>query len=466
MPAFNPQQEYTVVPKLINLKDFFDYEDEFITRPPYQRKSVWPTRKKQALLDSLFRKYYIPRIVIREVRLDTERTVNEVVDGQQRIIAAQEFFSNKLKLPKTLADIHPGLSGKYYKDLDPELRRFIDRELKYDADFIKGIDNPKDSEHQTIATEIFWRLQQGESLNFMEIAHARLSSLVRNFVVKYADDLTFDFESYKPTDSNPNKHKFFKIYHTSNDRMQHLLVMTRLLMLENAGGPTELKDSAVSNFIEIHKAPDGIGNESYENENNARRVLTTMNLFYDIFKNDPMLDDSAGLKELNREYVVISLFLLLRHLRTSYVFEEKEKKLFNNFFLSEFYPRWSEQKEEDSDILLFSSSRQMDQRSIEERDQIIRQIFFNFAKNKNINLQPKDENRTYNESQKINIYRRDKGMCVKCLEEGKSEKESSVSWKEYEADHILAHSMGGNTEEENAQVLCRYHNRKKSNISN
>src|SRR5680860_524106 len=103
--AFNPRSEYTIVSKDINIEDFHRYKDDFVTRPPYQRKSVWSTKKKQALLDSLFRRYYIPKIVIREVRLSGERTVHEVVDGQQRIIVAQEFYSNKLKLPDSLSDI-------------------------------------------------------------------------------------------------------------------------------------------------------------------------------------------------------------------------------------------------------------------------------------------------------------------------------------------------------------------------
>ena len=74
----------------------------------------------------------------------------------------------------------------------------------------------------------------------------------------------------------------------------------------------------------------------------------------------------------------------------------------------------------------------------------------------------KDDQRNFNEAQKIAIYRHDKGLCQICLSEGKSEKEARVSWSEYEADHILAHSKGGATDVDNAQVLCRTHNRKKS----
>lgn len=100
MGVFNPTTEYDVVTKSISIRDFHDYAEEYVVRPPYQRKSVWSRKKQQALLDSLFRRYYVPRIVIREVRLDEDSTVQEVIDGQQRIITAQLFFSGELTLPK------------------------------------------------------------------------------------------------------------------------------------------------------------------------------------------------------------------------------------------------------------------------------------------------------------------------------------------------------------------------------
>lgn len=79
--GFNPRSEYTIISKDIDIRDFFEYKDEYVTRPPYQRKSVWSKKKKQSLLDSLFRRYYIPRLVIREVRLSDKNVVEEIIDG-------------------------------------------------------------------------------------------------------------------------------------------------------------------------------------------------------------------------------------------------------------------------------------------------------------------------------------------------------------------------------------------------
>ena len=175
--------------------------------------------------------------ILREVRRDATRIAREIIDGQQRITTVKEFLADVLVLPESLADVSELLPGATYSSLPVDLRRFVDRDLKFNADVVKGIDDPKNREHQKIAAEIFWRLQQGETLTYMEIAHARLSSLTRNFVEKYADDITFDFEKYEPVDDNRNKHLYFRIISRGNDRMQHLAMLTRFLIFEANDGP-------------------------------------------------------------------------------------------------------------------------------------------------------------------------------------------------------------------------------------
>ena len=55
MAKFDPRTLYDIVPDQIVSEDFHKYAEEFVVRPPYQRKSVWSARKQQDLLDSLFR---------------------------------------------------------------------------------------------------------------------------------------------------------------------------------------------------------------------------------------------------------------------------------------------------------------------------------------------------------------------------------------------------------------------------
>lgn len=459
--SFNPKPEYTIVPTEFSIKDFHEYKEDYVTRPPYQRKVVWSKAKKQSLMDSLFRRYYIPKLVVREVRLSEDRTVNEIIDGQQRITTVQEFFNNQYPLPKSLEDVSEDLPGRYYKDLDTDVRKFIDKSLKYQGDVIKNIEKPDDVKHQIIATEIFWRLQQGETLNYMEVAHAQLSSLTRNFIVKYADDQTFDYYTYQPIDNNSDKLPFFSLLNVDNNRMKHLQFMARFVLIELGNGYADLSDRKIEEFIDSAKTDKGIGDYSYEKTPAAQEVLKNLRTFYEIFKDDPILDENNGIKELSVEYFIISSYLLVRHLRKYYVFYDSMKVIVRDFIYN-FFQRWKTFDETaDNDLLSFSNHRQQGENDLEIRDRIMRQIFFQYLKDNALEIIEKDENRAFSELDRIIIYRRDKGLCQQCLRENKPENEAKVSWSKYQADHVVPHSKGGKTIIENGELLCAYHNQSK-----
>ncbi|MEI6766798.1 MAG: HNH endonuclease [Bacteroidota bacterium] len=144
-----------------------------------------------------------------------------------------------------------------------------------------------------------------------------------------------------------------------------------------------------------------------------------------------------------------------------YVIGDIEKTILNKFFFN-FYARWFKGDQNDFDIVVFSNNRQQSQNNLQERDIILRQIFFEFLTKQNVSLTLLDSKRLFNEAEKIKIYRNDNGLCQQCLAEGKSEKEAQVSWTQYQADHIFPHSKGGKTITDNGQVLCVYHNVRKS----
>jgi 5-methylcytosine-specific restriction endonuclease McrA len=242
--------------------------------------------------------------------------------------------------------------------------------------------------------------------------------------------------------------------------MEHLSLLARLLLIERGDGPTETKDAQVAALIEATQDDSGIGNESFENALEARAVLRTLNLLYEVFKDDPILDDQNGLKELRIEYFVISVYLLARHLSRFYVFDETEKRLFREFILY-FHERWKTKRETDTDILLFADNRQQSKHETEARDRIIRQLFFEYATECGHTMLTKDERRAFSEAERIRIYRDANGMCQICIDEGKPERECQVSWSEFQADHVIPHSKGGRTALDNAQLLCSVHNQRK-----
>jgi hypothetical protein len=216
-------------------------------------------------------------------------------------------------------------------------------------------------------------------------------------------------------------------------------------------------------YVDDYQRSDGIGNWSMEAMPHAKRALRYMQVFHDTFREDPMVDQNSGLKEFRIEYFIISVYILLRHLVSYYVFDAAERKLYHDFVI-DFHTRWrSGERHADTDILIFSDNRQQTGGEIEVRDRIIRQAFFEYATKQGHQMLTKDERRAFSEAERIHIYRRDNGFCQMCVAEGKPEKEAQVSWSEYQADHVVPHSKGGQTTKENAAVLCRYHNLQKSN---
>jgi hypothetical protein len=143
-----------------------------------------------------------------------------------------------------------------------------------------------------------------------------------------------------------------------------------------------------------------------------------------------------------------------------YVFGPVESEVFRVFAIA-FHARWRERREDDLDVLLFSDHRQHSANDIEVRQRVLRQLLFAHLKKGKTSLKTKDQKRAFDEGERIAIYRRDNGICGKCMAEGKTAAESEVPWREYDADHVIPHIKGGQTDIANAQVLCRPHNLRK-----
>ena len=237
-------------------------------------------------------------------------------------------------------------------------------------------------------------------------------------------------------------------------------MLARMLLIEQANGATDLKDSAIITLIENAQVEDGIGDETFENDSSARSVIQTLNLMYELFEDDPMVVSGGTVKELNREYFIISFYMLVRHLKDHYVIDDILKSSLHSFFI-EFFVRWKSVTLDDRDMSEFSESRQQGANDVRTREIIIRQLFFDYLAENDLRILAKDEKRSFSEAERIRVYRNASGLCVMCLNEGKSEKEALVPWNEFDADHVLPHSKGGKTDLENSQLLCNHHNRSK-----
>ena len=80
-----------IVQDLIN----WDKYQELNLSPWYQRRTVWTTPQKSYLLNTLMEQKPVPTLYFRHtVDLEQDKSLREVVDGQQRIRAILEYVNN------------------------------------------------------------------------------------------------------------------------------------------------------------------------------------------------------------------------------------------------------------------------------------------------------------------------------------------------------------------------------------
>jgi hypothetical protein len=87
--------------------------DELELAPWYQRRSVWSTAQKGYLINSLFANAPIPTCYIRHyLDIDAEKSIKEVVDGQQRLRAILDYLADVFPAP-----MQPGGKKIYFSEL-------------------------------------------------------------------------------------------------------------------------------------------------------------------------------------------------------------------------------------------------------------------------------------------------------------------------------------------------------------
>jgi hypothetical protein len=148
---------------------------ELNVSPWYQRRAVWSTAHKAYLVNSVFEQMPVPSIYIRHtIDIEEEKTVKEVVDGQQRVRSLLEYRDNKFGAR------HPDHTRRvFYKDLTvPQRERFL--LAKVPVAYLIGAD---DSD----VIEIFGRLNAvSKTLNAQEKRSAKYSGEFHQFCLKQA----------------------------------------------------------------------------------------------------------------------------------------------------------------------------------------------------------------------------------------------------------------------------------------
>lgn len=159
------------------IQDIFNFfkNDELKLDPWYQRRSVWTPAQKSYLINTLFVKKPIPTVYLRHyLDIEKEKSIKEVVDGQQRLRAiigylADDFPARHPSHPKPVK----------YSELTPKEKADL-RMTKLSTGVLVN-----SSESDVI--EIFGRLNSvSKALNAQEKRNAKHSGLFKQFCLANA----------------------------------------------------------------------------------------------------------------------------------------------------------------------------------------------------------------------------------------------------------------------------------------
>jgi len=153
-----------------------DYErKELDINPWYQRRSVWTRPQKAYLINSILEQMPIPSIFIRHyLNIESEKSVKEVVDGQQRIRSIFEYVADDFSAR------HPNHRNrvKYSQLSRTERADFLMTNLS-----IGYLIEASDSD----VIEVFGRLNSvAKTLNAQEKRNAKYSGEAKQFFLKEA----------------------------------------------------------------------------------------------------------------------------------------------------------------------------------------------------------------------------------------------------------------------------------------
>lgn len=147
--------------------DFLEWHQaKKLDRSPYfQRRKVWAPSAKIDLIDTVLRRFPMPKIYLRQrVDLETRTSYREVVDGQQRISAILDFAEDKIVLNKRAKEF----AGLRYSTLDQDHQELF---LSYPIAVEQLINASNDD-----VLEVFARLNSYTlPLNRQELRHAKFS---------------------------------------------------------------------------------------------------------------------------------------------------------------------------------------------------------------------------------------------------------------------------------------------------
>jgi hypothetical protein len=222
-------------------------DHSLVLHPKFQRASVWDDKRKSRLIESLLLNLPIPPCFLAE----DEDGTRVVVDGQQRLIAIDDFYHGRYAL--TGLEVLPDLNGNKWADLPPKYdRKILQRVLR--TLVISHHTNPE------IRFIIFERLNTGAvPLLDQEIRNATLSGSLNELLDELANAAPFrDIMRIDAPDPRLRHHelilRFFAVNSALEDYKPPLKLILTNFMRKNRNAAPSMIGALRQKFIDSLRA--------------------------------------------------------------------------------------------------------------------------------------------------------------------------------------------------------------------
>lgn len=400
--------------------------------PGFQRKSVWLTKDRQKLIESIIRNYPVPAIFLYR-REENGKIVYDVIDGKQRLESVFLFMGvmrgNRF-IVKTQLDENSENVEFDWKYLKHNNRQSLVEGYKLYTIEVDG--------ELSDIIDLFVRINStGKALSSAEKQHA-----------KY-----YNSPFLKTAASTANKYKdyFIKTGILSAgqmSRMKHVELLCEI-MLSIGSDDVINKKAALDKIM-------GKGLTSAQINSQRTKVVRVLNRIKTMF---PKLKETR-FRQLSDFYVLA--VLISKYESEGLILIEKRRNKLAWDLLKEFSngvdrTRLKQKKVEGVDeadsiyreylLTVLQATDEISQRRKRMAiiDHLIRNIFA-----------VKDKQRGFTKEQRRIIWNSTaERVCQDCGE--------TLTWDDFTIDHIDPHSKGGRSEIENASLMCRKHNSAKGN---
>jgi len=159
---------------------------ELVINESFQRHSVWSPQAKTLLIDSILNELPLPKIFIRtKIDAKLQKSIKEIVDGQQRIRSIVEFANNEFALNSK----SESFKGKKYSDLSEETQEAFLGYVLTAEQLLNATDDD--------VIDIFARLNSYTvALNATEKRHAAFQTELKFFVRRMSIRFRWFLEKY------------------------------------------------------------------------------------------------------------------------------------------------------------------------------------------------------------------------------------------------------------------------------